>query len=296
VSEKHPHPVAPLVIAAFAVTLWGLTPVATKIAVGVADPVLVGILRMTLAGAIAWPAILLFGFAPPRDGRLLGLLAVSCVCGMILFPLLFTVGQRLTSASHAALILAAQPIFTGLIAAAVERRLPPRTWWWGSLVALLGEAGLLFEHSSSAGGEATLLGDLVVLGSGIVACGGYVAGGRLQQASYPALASSSWGAAIASLVLAPAIPFLATLTELAAIPTLAWVAVLQLALGSSILAYAAWYWALGMGGIGRIGVMQFFQTPVGVAVAILFLGEPLTLSLLLSAAAILAGVYVAQRR
>jgi drug/metabolite transporter (DMT)-like permease len=291
---SHTSSAAPLIVAALAVTLWGLTPVATKIAVGVADPVLVGILRMALAGAIAWPAILLFGYAPPRTQRLIGLLAVSCICGMILFPLLFTVGQRLTSASHAALILAAQPIFTGLIAALVERRLPPRAWWWGSLVALLGEAGLVFERNG--GGEATLLGDLIVLVSGIIACGGYVAGGRLQQAGYPALASTFWAVAIASLVLAPAIPFLTTPTALAAMPTLAWFSVLQLALGSSILAYAGWYWALGMGGIGRIGVMQFFQTPVGVAIAVLFLGEPLTLPLLLSAAAILAGVYIAQRR
>jgi drug/metabolite transporter (DMT)-like permease len=294
VAEPPASTTAPLVVAALAVTLWGLTPVATKIAVGVADPVLVGILRMTLAGAIAWPAILMFGYAPPRARRLIGLLAISCLCGMIVFPLAFTVGQRLTSASHAALILAAQPIFTGLIAAVVERRMPPRTWWWGSLAALLGEAGLVFERHD--GGDATLLGDLIVLGAGIVACGGYVAGGRLQQAGYPALASTFWAAAIASLVLAPAIPFLTTATALASMPSLAWAAVLQLALGSSILAYAGWYWALGMGGIGRIGVMQFFQTPVGVAVAILFLDEPLTLPLLLSAAAILAGVYIAQRR
>ena len=101
------RPAAPLVAATLAVTLWGLTPVATKVAVDAVDPIVVGILRMTIAGLIAWPAILLLRASPPKTRRLLVLLAISTVTGMIAFPLLFNVGQRLTSASHAALILAA---------------------------------------------------------------------------------------------------------------------------------------------------------------------------------------------
>lgn len=286
---------APLIVAGFAVVIWGLTPVATKVAVGVADPVVVAILRMSLAGAIAWPAILLLRLTPPRTRPLLLLLAASCLCGMIAFPVLFTVGQRLTSASHAALILAAQPIFTGLVAAVVERRLPPRTWWAGSAVALSGEVALVSGQAADSG-EVTFLGDAVVLLAGFIASAGYVAGGRLQQSGYAALPATLWSVAVASLVLAPALPFLTTLEALRHIPPLPWLALLQLALGSSLIAYVAWYWALGVGGIGRIGLIQFLQTPIGVAAALLLLGEPLTIPLVVSAVAILAGVFIAQRR
>lgn len=285
---------APLIVAGFAVAIWGLTPVATKVAVTAVDPVLVGLLRMSLAGAIAWPAILLLRLAPPRSRPLLLLLAASCLCGMIIFPLMFTVGQRLTSASHAALILAAQPIFTGLVAALVERRLPSRTWWLGSAVALSGEIALVSGRAPES--EATLLGDAVVLLAGFIASAGYVAGGRLQQSGYKALPATLWSVAIASLVLAPALPFLTTVEALAQIPVLPWLALLQLALGSSLIAYVAWYWSLGVGGIGRVGLMQFFQTPVGVVAALILLGEPLTFPLVVSGLAILAGVFIAQRR
>ncbi|MBL8689618.1 MAG: DMT family transporter [Rhodospirillaceae bacterium] len=289
------RPSAPLVVAAFAVTLWGLTPVATKVAVDAVDPIVVGILRMTIAGLVAWPAILLLRLSPPRARGLVVLLAISTVTGMIVFPLLFTVGQRLTSASHAALILAAQPLFTGIVAASVERRLPPRAWWIGAAVALSGEFALVSGRELEGGG-ATLFGDMVVLAAGFIASVGYVAGGRLQQSGYAALSATLWSVAIASVVLAPALSFLTTIDQLARVPALPWAAIAHLAIGSSIIAYVGWYWSLGVGGIARIGLVQFLQTPVGVFAALLLLGEPLNLPLILSAAAILIGVFIAQRR
>ena len=289
------RPAAPLVVAAFAVTLWGLTPVATKVAVDAVDPIVVGILRMTIAGLVAWPAILLLRLSPPRARGLVVLLAISTVTGMIVFPLLFTVGQRLTSASHAALILAAQPLFTGIVASSVERRLPPRPWWIGAAVALSGEFALVSGRELESGG-ATLFGDMVVLAAGFIASVGYVAGGRLQQSGYAALSATLWSVAIASIVLSPALIFLTTIDQLAQVPALPWAAIAHLAIGSSIVAYVGWYWSLGVGGIARIGLVQFLQAPVGVFAALLLLGEPLTLPLILSAAAILIGVFIAQRR
>ncbi len=289
------RPAAPLAVAVFAVTLWGLTPVAAKVAVEVVDPILVGVLRMTLSGLVAWPAILLLRIAPPRTRPLLVLLAISSVTGMIVFPLLFNVGQHMTSASHAALILAVSPLATGLVASSVERRLPGRMWWIGSAIALSGEFALVWGRDLDSSG-ATLIGDMVVLAAGCIASVGYVAGGRLQQAGYAALSATLWSVGIASVVLAPALPFLATVQQLDQIPALPWFAIAQLAIGSSIVAYVAWYWSLGVGGIARIGLVQFLQTPAGVFAALWLLGEPLTLPLVVSATAILAGVFIAQRR
>ena len=294
-SSRPRPPAAPLVVAGFAVVLWGLTPVATKVAVEFVDPVVVAILRMSLAGAIAWPAVLLFRISPPKTRPLLMLLGISCLTGMILFPLMFTVGQRMTSASHAALILTVQPIFTGLVAATVDRRWPGRGWWLGSAIALSGEIALVSAHASAAG-AASLLGDAIVVAAGFIASMGYVAGGRLQQQGYPALSATLWSVAIASLVLAPLLPLLTTFDALAAAPPVAWLGLAHLALGSTLAAYVAWYWSLGVGGIGRVGLMQFFQTPTGVAAALILLGEPLTLPLIVSGITIIAGVYIAQRR
>ena len=79
--------------------------------------------RTLLAGLVALPLALLL--RPRTATRTPDPAAgLSAFCGFIGFPLLFTIGQRLTSAMHGGLILAALPIFTGLIAAAVERRRP----------------------------------------------------------------------------------------------------------------------------------------------------------------------------
>ncbi len=76
----------------------------------------------------------------------------------------------------------------------------------------------------------------------------------------------------------------------------AWTSVIYLAVASSILAYAAWYWALGQGGIGRTGLAQFAQPLIGLALAVAILGEALTGAMVLAAAAILGGVALARGR
>ena len=74
-----------------------------------------------------------------------------------------------------------------------------------------------------------------------------------------------------------------------------WLAIGYLALLSSILAYAAWYWALARSGIARMGSVQFAQPVVGVILAALVLGEGITPALVLAGGAILAGIWLAQR-
>jgi O-acetylserine/cysteine efflux transporter len=97
-------------------------------------------------------------------------------------------------------------------------------------------------------------------------------------------------------VLLPILPFVFGEGEWAAAGALAWGAVFYMALLSSILAYAAWYWALAQGGIGRTGLAQFAQPLVGVALAVALLGEALTWPMVSAATAILAGVALARGR
>ena len=65
--------------------------------------------------------------------------------------------------------------------------------------------------------------------------------------------------------------------------------------GSSIAGYALWFWALGQGGITRIGTWQFGMPVAGLLIAALMLGEILTWQLGLAGAIILVGTFIAQR-
>lgn len=286
----------PIGVAALVVVVWGATPVATKIATAQIDPVMVGILRTAVAGIVAAPLALAMGIEVPRGRRAVGLLAVSAFCGFVAFPLLFSIGQLHTSAVHGGLILAALPIFTGFYAALVQRRRPSPGWWSGSALAVAGEAVLVAFRDLRGSSSATLGGDLLILASVLLVSLGYVAGARLAQSGYGSLGATLWGVAFATVLLAPVLPFAIAADDLASAGPAAWGSVLYLALVTTILGYVGWYWALAAGGIARIGLMQFFQPVSGVVLAIVLLGERLTLPLLLAAASILAGVFVAQRR
>jgi drug/metabolite transporter (DMT)-like permease len=285
----------PLLVALLVVVLWGATPVVTKLAAAELDPLLIALLRTVCGGLPALPLALLMGVQPPRDRRLWGPLLLSAFCGFVAFPLLFTYGQRQTSAMHGGLILAILPVLTGLYAAFVEHRRPAGRWWAGCLVAFAGEMLLIGGRGLGNGASASLAGDALVLAACLFASLGYVLGGRMAQAGYRSLGTTLWGIVAGSVMVAPLLPW-AFADGLPDASPVAWGAVLFLALVTSILGYIGWYWALGAGGIARIGTIQFLQPLSGLVLAFFALGERPTLVLGVATLLILAGVITAQRR
>ncbi len=288
------HSLLPPAVALAVVVVWGATPVATKFAAGEIDPVLVGLLRTILGGVAALALVIVLRTPPPAGTRLRGLLLLSAFCGFIGFPILFTLGQQRTSAMHGGLILAMLPVFTGLYAAAFERRMPGRRWWLGCVLAIAGESVLILSRGGSAG--ATLAGDMLVLASAMLAALGYVVGARLGQAGYASLGATFWGIIVAAVALAPFLGLSIAGSGLPEAGWPAWAGVVWLAIPSSILGYIGWYWALAAGGIARMATAQFLQPVSGLVLAALLLGERMTLPLALAATMIVAGIVIAQRR
>ena len=284
----------PLAVALAVIVVWGATPVATKLATREIDPLLVGIGRTLLGGLAAAPLALALRIERPR-GRQIPLFALSAFCGFIGFPILFTIGQRLTSAMHGGLVLAVLPIFTGLIAAAVEGRRPGGLWWLGCAIATAGEALLVAGRGSSGTTGASLEGDLLVILSCTLASTGYVAGARLSQMQYASLGTSFWGASAASILLLPVLPAVNGGWTPPAAGPVAWGAVAFLAWITSILGYIGWYWSLARGGIARMGTIQFLQPLSGLVLAFLLLDERPSLALGSATVLILVGVLVARR-
>jgi drug/metabolite transporter (DMT)-like permease len=74
-----------------------------------------------------------------------------------------------------------------------------------------------------------------------------------------------------------------------------WASLATLAYGPTLIAFIAWYWALSRGGVRRVALFQFLVPPLSVLIAVVFLGESLTLPLVVSMAAILGGIAIARR-
>ena len=251
-------------------------------------------LRTVLTALIALPIALALRLALPATRGGWALLVTSALGGFVLFPVLFTLGLRDTSASHAALILASLAVFTGLIAAVFERKAPRARWWLGAAIALIGEALLIGFRFGFETVEDALFGDLLIVASCVAASAGYVTGGRLSR-SLGTWPTTLWGIAIGGVVLLPALPFAAAGVQWSAVGAPGVVAIGYLAVVSSLLAYVTWYWALGAGGIGRVGTWQFAMPIVSLALAVVILAEPLGWPLAGAAAVILAGIWIAGR-
>jgi len=281
--------------AAIAVLIWGGTPIATRIAVDTIDPAMVGMLRTLLAALLAPFLLLALRLPVPAGNGTRPLLAFSGLCAFVLFPVLFSVGIDYTTASHAALILAMQPVFTALAAHIVERSAPSWRWAAGAALAAAGTFALVHFRIGIAEGTAeSWIGDLLILAAGFLASIGYVGGGRAAR-SFPALGVTLWGLAIGGLALLPLFAWRAGAVDWSTGTVSSWSAVAYLAFAVSSLGYLLWYWALAKGGIARIGTLQFLQPVASLVLAVIVLGEHMTLPLAACAAVVLAGTILAHR-
>jgi len=285
---------APVAVAVLVMVVWGATPILTRLALEDMEPLVVATLRTMVAGLLAVPLLARLGQPLPRTRTPRRLLAVSAAAGFVVFPVVYTIGQERTSGLHGVMILAALPIFTGVYASLVARRRPARAWIVGSAVALAGEA-VLIAGRGAAGGDATLVGDLIVLGAALVVSAGYVAGALLPPRGIPSSAATYWGVAIGALVLSPLFAGLVAADGLPRAGATAWGAVLFLAVMTSVVGYVGWYWALDRGGIQRIATLQFLQPLSGFALAAIVLADRVTLPIAVGSVLIVTGILVAQR-
>lgn len=279
-------------VALLTVTLWAGTVIATKLAVTEMQPLAVALSRAWMAGLLALPLALLSLKDRPRGAQAWRGLAAAALGANVLWPTLLAFGLTMTSGSHAALIMASLPILAGLIAVPVDGRWPGGRWWLGCAIAFVGTIWLIFRRGTEGAAEASVLGDLLVLVGCAAAAFGYVAGARAAT-SAAAWQVVLWGMILAALLLLPGLAFV----DFSVLPQAgrdAWLGIAYLAAVSSLLGYALWYWALARGGVARVGSFQFLQPMISLVLAAIILREVLEPALLLIAAVILSGVWLAQ--
>jgi len=283
-----------LLAALTAIIIFGASPVAAKIAVQSIHAMDVAYIRTIIGGLIALPVAMALGIGLPKEKSQRQLLVLSGFCGFVGFPIFFTLGIQLTSANHGSMILAALPILTGGIAMLWDKQVPVIKWWTGCLIALIGEMLLITSSNTSPIMEqSSIEGDLLILLSNVFAALGYVAGARLQSSGYSARGTTFWGVSLFAILLLPFMPFLLDFASLQIATPISWIGVIYLGVGVTIIGYICWYWALGSGGIVRVGLLQFLQPVSGVILAWLLLNETLSSVFVVSSIIILFGVWLA---
>ncbi len=286
-----------LFAAILALLLWSGTAIANKIAVGYMDALSAGVLRSMLAGLCALAIAFLLRLPFPQSGRDRSLLIISGVSSFAIWPMLLSIGIEQTTVGHAALIMAMIPVFTVLFSAVVHRRLPALGWWLGAVIALSATIVLITSRGISLElftDGSSIVGDLIIF-TGCVSCAaGYVAGGKLSPKIGTA-ATTFWGLSIALLILIPVFSSIASRTVWLEVPVQGWLAIAWMTFLSSLAGYALWFFALGRGGIDRIGSLQLMMPVITLVVAAIMLGEHLTVFLITICTAIMTGTFLAQR-
>jgi drug/metabolite transporter (DMT)-like permease len=290
-SEKNPahgHERQALFFGLLGIAGFSLTLPATRLAVQELDPTFVGLGRAVIAGVLA-AALLLFTRSGRPRGSQWWYLAATAFGVVLGFPMLSALAMRYVPASHGAVITGLLPLATALFAACLAGERPRLPFWLSLLVG----SGAIAVFALQSGGGHFQAADGLMVGAALVCGFGYAAGGRLAREL------GSWQTVCWALVIsAPLLAVPVARVTPADWHAIGWSALLGFAyvsLISMFLAFFAWYRALALGGIARIGQIQLLQPFLTLLASALWLGEPVGASQLLAAATVIACVFVGRR-
>jgi drug/metabolite transporter (DMT)-like permease len=132
------------------------------------------------------------------------------------------------------------------------------------------------------------------IAAAIISGTGYVAGSR-ATAKIGTWSTTFWGVAIVGLAQVPLLIWLSSDVAWSELTYVGWGSTLYLVMFATVLAYAAWYWALNRGSVTTIAPIQFAQPVVSLIFAVVLLSETITAPIAISTALIIGGIVLASR-
>lgn len=281
-----------------ACVLWAVSFVATKVALAAAPPLVVVSLRLLVSAACFLPWVLApVGWRGLGGARGLGRLFCLSLLGTGLHYGTQTVGLQYTTASNASLYAATGPITILLLSALLlGERITPRK----ALGLVLSVAGVLLVMGpgtlASLELGAHVKGDLLVLVS-IVMWGLFTVFGKPLTDRLGAVRVTAWVTVMGALWMVPVGWYEARAAGFApgALTLEAAGAIAFLGVGCSFLATLLYFVALQRTESQKVGVYLYTIPPMTAVVAVFYLGEVLSATLLAGAALVMAGVALTER-
>ena len=242
--------------------------------------------------AVAAVTFLVLQAVLPREPRLerrdfarvllLGFLAVPVNQGFFLFGLMHT------TATHASLLYALTPLVVFLMARRLLGESNARDKLLGIAAAFAGVAVILFDRGL-AHELRVLSGDALILVA-VVAWAAYTVLSKPLLTRYPPFMVTSWVIVAGSMMFLPAaaIPGAIPAAERLTAPVVS--GILYLAIGTSVIAYPLWFYALRRMEASKVAITSNTQPVITGVLSWVILGERFSPGFLLGAALILAGV------
>jgi drug/metabolite transporter (DMT)-like permease len=278
-----------------AVSLAALNYSAVKLGVSEIAPLAFPVLRFGLGGLVLLVILRLHeGSVLVRREDvpmivLIGLLAVT------LGQLGFVFALTNTSASDTALIQASGPIMTTVIAAATGLERPGRRHWFAALLGLAGFVLIIAggTHGLSLGSD--LLGDALALFTVVTTTAAtlMIMGLLRRYSVYRILA---WEMLIGTAFLVPlAIPGFLTM-DYGSVSVEAWRSLAYATVVGGVVTSLLYFTAMGHVGPSRAAVFQYVQVFIAVLLAVVLLGEQVTLAQLAGGITVVVGIAMGRTR
>ncbi len=272
---------------------WAGNFIVVKGAVGVLPPVAFTFLRYCLASATLL-AILRWrerSFRLPH-GDIAKVFALG-VIGFGCYQMLWPVALQMIPAGDSALLIAATPVMTALLAMAVGADTPNTVKVVGALVSFVG-VGLVIAAGQGLGLGSSLIGSGLTLLA--AACWSiYTVFGASILRRHSPLVTSTWALVAGTVVMAPVgIAQLAT-TDLSVITPAVLFAIFYAGVLAAGPANVVVLQGVKVLGPTWVTALQFLVPPLAVVMAAIFLAEPIRPGQVIGGAVILAGIALLRR-
>jgi len=251
------------------VVCFSLTLPATSIALPYFGEVIVGLGRTVIAAIIVGTIFIIKKQLLPNKRQFKSLLIVT-VGAVLAFPLLTTFAMKSLPVSHGAIELALLPLATAGFAMWRGGERPSKRYWIASTIGAITVTiyALYLGLGQLQTGDIALILAVFLLGLS------YAEGGKLSKelGSWQVIA---WAIVIGAPFFIIPVSFSISVNMLEA-PIEAWISLFYLGVVSQFLAYVAWYGGMSLGGISRVGQIQYLQPFLMIGFSVLFLGESIT--------------------
>lgn len=215
--------------------------------------------------------------------------------GVLIIPVnqtLYLWGQSMTAAGHGSLLFATVPIWI-LIAALIHlKERPGIRRVIGIFIAMVGVIIVMSSGAIELGTE-YLFGDIIIL-IAVIAWGYYTIFGKKLVQKYGAIRITAYSLVSGSIMYLPFGLYAAIKFDYTQAPIESWLAVVYMAIGTSLVAYILWYWVLKYLEASRIAVFHNLQPFIAAGVANIWLNEPLGTAFIIGALVAILGVVVAE--
>jgi drug/metabolite transporter (DMT)-like permease len=286
-------PARPLVVGALLLVqvFFGLHYIAAKIVLAYIPPGAWATMRILAAAAILMAVTAGMGKKWPTSMADHGRIALYALFGVTINQVCFVEGLARTLASHSTVLNTAIPVATLLIAILLRRERPTSRKIAGILLSMAGAVYLLAHSGLSLRGDA-LTGDLLTLTNGL----SYA---FFLVISKPILSKYSSQVVTALLLAYGAVGITIfggrelLSADLRGVPMEAWLWAVFAILFATVGAYMLNSWALKRVDSSQVALFIYVQPVIAAGLAVVRLGEKITGHLLVAAALIFAGVFVA---